>query len=144
MISTVKSFIAPTVCSRFNAIQNTYSKLWIIRYVDRVHPEIIGRLPFAERSRASLLKALYSWIHSFYGNQFDSGSQCLRIPALWTVSPFSFRNYRWATFGIYLVIQNVTITRSFLVDDFFFSLLLKRKRAQLFQITAGLYNLDYK
>lgn len=82
LISTVKPFIAPTDCSRFNAIQHTYSELWITRHVDRVRSEIIGRMPFAERSRAIWFKALYSWVHSLHGNQLecDSGPRYLRIP----------------------------------------------------------------
>lgn len=81
LISTIKSFVAPTDCSRFNAIQNSYSELWITRYVDRVPSEIIGRMPFAERSRAIWFKALYSWVHSLHGNQLecDSGGRYLRI-----------------------------------------------------------------
>lgn len=82
LISTIKPFIAPTDCSQFNAIQHTYSELWITRYVDRVRSEIIGRMPFAERSRAIWFKALYSWVHSLHGNQLecDSGPRYLRIP----------------------------------------------------------------
>lgn len=79
--STIKLFVAPTDCTRFNAIQHTYSELWITRYVDRVRSEIIGRMPFAERSRAIWFKALYSWVHSLHGNQLecDSGLWYLRI-----------------------------------------------------------------
>jgi len=122
LVSAVKSFIAPTDCSRFNAIQNTYSELWIIRYVDRVHPEIIGRLPFAERSRASLLKALYSWVHSLYGNQLDSGLQYLRISAPWTATPLCFSIIVDGWHLSYHT-QSVTVTRLFfsIIFPFFFS-----------------------
>jgi len=74
LILTIKSFVAPTDCSWFNAIQHTYSELWITRYVDGVHSEIIGRMPFAERSRAIWFKALYSWVHSLHGNQLECDS----------------------------------------------------------------------
>lgn len=108
LTSTIKSSVAPTDCSRFNAIQNTYSELWITRYVDRVRSEIIGRLPFAERSRAIWLKALYSWVHSLYGNQLkrDSSLRYLRIPG--PGGALYFRNCRWVAFKICFIARKVT------------------------------------
>lgn len=118
LISTIKPFIAPTDCSRFNAIQHTYSELWITRYVDRVCSEIIGRMPFAERSRPIWFKALYSWVHSLHGNQLecDSGQQYLRIPE-YMRNDSTFLVILGGNYVREFILSRVTITRLFSTDD---------------------------